>query len=106
MDFLDSDSHHDEDESHTGHDPLGAYGLGEGRLLDARDGILLLHGRLGCELWPRTLLLLLEVEAVPVVGQRGALTLPVFQECHRWKEKNKEKVRENMEILLFRERLA
>lgn len=91
------DPYHNKDESHTGHDPLGAYGLREGRLLDPRDGILLLHGRLGSELWPRSLLLLLEVEAVPVVGQGGALTLPVFQERHSWKEKSKEKVKGNME---------
>lgn len=74
--------HHDEDEPHTRHDPLGSDGLGEGRFTHAGNGVPFPARRLGCELRSRPLLLLLEVEAVPVVGQGGALTLPVLQERH------------------------
>lgn len=73
-------THHDEDEADARHDPLGPDGLGEGGLAHARDGVPLLQGRLGRELGPWALLLLLEVQAVPVVGQGRALPLPVLQE--------------------------
>ena len=50
-------------------------------LPDARDGVFIQIGSVGCKLRPRLLLLLSESNTVPLVGQRGAPSLPELEEC-------------------------
>ena len=54
-----SDAHHEDDEAAACRDPAESDRLGEARLLDPRDRVLLQVGRVSCELWPGPLLLVL-----------------------------------------------
>lgn len=78
--------HHYEYNANSSQDPFSPDDRGEGWLLDSRDGVSLLVGCLSRKVGTRFFLLFLEIEAVPVVGERSALPLPVFQERNRWKK--------------------
>jgi len=75
-------SHHENNYSDAGSDPLVAQGAGERGLADPRHRVPLQEGRARRELRSGSLLLVLEASAVPVVRQRRALPFPVFQERH------------------------